>query len=311
MKKKANVVTLGLLSALFCGGIFAGNELYRIALQPRQHGDDDKDASEEVTKGRFYVRNHANRRDIYIDAIDNLRLHATFIPSENSKEHHYVLLVHGVSDNSESMGIYAKEYEKKGYNMLLPDLRGFGQSEGDYIGYGGDDRFDIIEWIYWIIKHDKDARILLHGMSMGAATVLMTTGEHLPENVIGAISDSAYTDVRQQFVDVYTKKTKTKSILPIPLAMMLLRLEVKLRAGYDFAKIKPIKAIENSNTPTLFMHGDADVVIKPSMCKELYKKSKGQNEYAMILGAGHIDGVWYDPKEYWGRINVFLDHIGY
>lgn len=309
MSKKPGFVLFSVLSGVLFGGAFAGNKLYDIAIKPKQHTDEDSDPSELVTNGRKWVRNHANRGDIYINSIDSLRLHASYIPSNKGEdEHHYVILIHGVWDSSEGNGIYAKEYEKKGYHILLPDLRGFGRSEGSYIGYGQDDHYDIIEWIYWITKRDPDARILLHGMSMGAATTLLTTGESLPKNVKCAIADSAYSNLKEEFEDVYAGMDKKTAVIPIWLALPLLRLEVKLRAGYDIYKVRPVDAVKNSSTPTLFIHGDADTFIKPSMCRELFDAASCKKEFSMILGAGHIEGVFVDPTKYWSKIEDFLKH---
>jgi fermentation-respiration switch protein FrsA (DUF1100 family) len=307
MSKKTGFVLLSVISGILFGGAFAGNKLYDYAIKPRQRTDEDPDSSELVTRGRRWVRNHESKRDIYISSIDSLRLHASYIPG-NDGEHHYVVLIHGIWDSSEGMGIYAQEYAGKGWNILLPDLRGFGQSEGDYIGYGHDDRYDIIEWIYWIIKRDKDARILLHGTSMGAATTLLVTGESLPENVVCAISDSSYTSVKDEFEEVYEGLDKKIAAIPRWIAIPLLRFEVKVRAGYDIYKIRPIDAVKNSKTPTLFLHGDADEFVKPHMCRELFDAAACKKEFCMTLGAKHIEGVWIDSKKYWKKVDDFLSH---
>lgn len=307
MSKKSGFIFFSLLSGILFGGAFAGNKLYDYAIKPRQRIDSAPDSSDLVTKGRKWVRDHADRRDIYINSIDSLRLHASYIPGKED-EHHFAVIIHGIWDSCEGMGIYAQEYAKKGWNILLPDLRGFGQSEGDYAGYGNDDRYDIIEWIYWIIKRDPEAQILLHGTSMGAATTLMVTGESLPENVKCAISDSSYTSVKEEFSNAYKRLDKKTAIIPAWLAMPILRLEVMIRAGFDFYKVRPIDAVKNSKTPTLFLHGDADTFISPSMCRELFDAAKCKKEFCMILGADHIDGVWVDPKKYWSKIDDFLAH---
>ena len=97
------------------------------------------------------------------------------------------------------MSPYGKFYwEDLNYNILMPNNRGHGKSEGNYIGFGWHDRLDYIEWIDYIINRSgKDSKILLHGISMGAATVLMTSGEDLPENVKAIVSDCAYTSVNE------------------------------------------------------------------------------------------------------------------
>ncbi len=306
MRKKNKFLKFSVFTALF-GGLFAFSDYaYRTSTVPRQHTDDSKDFDPSISQGRLFVRNHPDKKDLYIESLDDLRLHASYIPAAGDT-HNYVILIHGIWDNHESNGIYARHYLEKGYNCLLPDLRGFGQSEGNYIGYGLDDRLDIMEWIYRIIKKDPDARIILHGMSMGAATTLMTTGEHLPENVKGAIADSSYTSLPEQFASAY-KKFKG-SFVPTPIAVILLRISILLRAGYDIDDVKPISAVTRSTTPTLFIHGDDDTFIDPHMCSRLYEAAKCPKQYCMILGAGHIESVVKDPVNYWNKIDAFITRL--
>ena len=304
MANKNGLLKLGIFSA-FVGGIYAlSSYIYKISSVPVQHADEDSDCDPLVTKGRMFVRNHPDRQDMYIDALDSIKLHASYIPAKESS-HRYALIIHGIRDNCEANGIYAEHYLEKGINCLLPDLRGFGKSEGKYIGYGYDDRLDIIEWIYWIIKRDPDAKIILHGMSMGSATTLMTTGEHLPENVKAAIADSSYTTLREQFVATY--KTVKGAIIPATVAVFLAKIMILLKSGFDIDNVKPIEAVARSVTPTLFIHGDDDAIIDPRMCSRLYEAAKCPKQYLMILGAGHIEGVVRDPVNYWGKIQAFLD----
>ena len=306
MSKKNKFLKFSLFTALF-GSVFAFSDYaYKAATVPHQHTDDSKDFDPAISRGRSFIRNHSDRQDLYIESIDKLRLHANYIPAGDDI-HNYVILIHGIWDNNESNGIYAEHYLEKGFNCLLPDLRGFGKSEGKYIGYGLDDRLDIMEWIYWIIKRDPDARIFLHGMSMGAATVLMACGEHLPENVKGAIADSSYTSLPEQFASAY-KKFKG-SYIPTPIAVILLRLNILLRAGYDINDVKPISAVARSATPTLFIHGDDDTFVDPHMCSRLYEAASCPKQYCMILGAGHIESVVKDPVNYWSKVDTFTTKL--
>lgn len=310
MSKKNAFLGLGIFTALFGGAYAFGNYIYGLSSVPRQHTDEDdvRDADPEISKGRRFVRNHERRQDMYINSIDQLRLHASYIPARD-ESHRYVILIHGIWDNHESTGVYAAHYLEKGINCLLPDLRGFGKSEGKYIGYGYDDRLDILEWIHWIIKRDKEAKIILHGVSMGAATTLMTTGENLPENVKGAISDSSYSTLREQFASTY--KNSGRGYIPTPIALGITRLAILCRAGYDINKVRPIDAVMMSKTPTLFVHGDNDTFIDPHMCSRLYEAAACPKQFCMILGAGHIEGVVKDPANYWNKIGSFLIKISF
>ena len=305
MSKKNTFLKLSAVTA-FLGGVYAFSDyIYKISTKPHEHnGANDYDPA--ITEGREFVREHPAREDVFIESVDKLSLHASFISTE-SGSHNYVILIHGIWDNHESNGIFAKHYLEKGFNCLLVDLRGFGKSEGDYIGYGLDDRLDIIEWIHYLIRRDKDANIILHGMSMGAATTLMTTGEHLPKNVKGAIADSSFSTLREEFASAY--RHFKGSFIPIPIALLISRVIIYIRAGYDINLVSPIKAVTRSETPTLFIHGDDDTFIDPHMCSRLYEAASCKKQYLMILGSGHIEGVVKDPVNYWTKVDSFIQKL--
>ncbi len=62
------------------------------------------------------------------------------------------------------------------------------------------ERYDLLEWINWVNRQPfVGLPIYLFGLSMGAATVLMTAGEALPDNVHGIIADSGYTSPRDEW----------------------------------------------------------------------------------------------------------------
>ncbi len=305
MSNKNVFAKLGMVTALF-GGVYAfSNYIYKISTVPKQHTDDDDDRDFDplITQGRRFVRNHPDRQDMFTQSFDNLKLHASYIPAKE-EGHKYAIIIHGIWDNHEANGIYAEHYLEEGINCLLPDLRGFGKSEGKYIGYGYHDRFDIMKWIEWVLNRDPEAHILIHGMSMGSATTLMTTGEKLPSNVKAAIADSAYATLREQFAHTY--KSFKGAIVPVPIALFLARIIILSRAGYDINKVNPIEAVAKSTTPTLFIHGDDDTFIDPQMCSRLYEAANCPKYYCMILGAGHIECVVKDPENYWGKIENFL-----
>lgn len=304
MKKYNKILIKMSVLAAVLGGVYAFSDyIYRISTKPHEHKDDDTDFDPLITAGRVFVRKHPDRHDVYTTSVDNLSLHASFIPAKE-KDHRYAIIIHGIWDNHESIGIYAKHYLNDGINCLLPDLRGFGKSEGDYIGYGLHDRLDIMEWISFIIKKDPEAKIIIHGMSMGAATTLMTTGEYLPGNVKCAIADSSFTTLREQFAATY--KSFKGSFVPTFIALFLARIIIYQRAGYNIDDVNCLGAVGRSTTPTLFIHGDDDTFIDPHMCSRLYEAASCQKGYCIIPGARHIEGVIKDPDKYWNKIDQFL-----
>ena len=96
------------------------------------------------------------------------------------------------------------------YQVLTPDLRACGDTDGNYLGMGWLDRKDILSWIDWIVAQDSDARIVIHGISMGAATTMMTAGEDTPDQVVAFVEDCGYTSVW----DIFSSELKLRFGMP-------------------------------------------------------------------------------------------------
>lgn len=299
-----------LIAALCTGaGITAGAAefFYRYAMAPRKHNPaKDLDPDEPSTRGRFWMHASPARRDVVIRSEDGLQLHGNFIPAEHPSDV-YVICVHGYGDSAGSMGIYARHYHDAfGMNVLLPDLRGHGLSDGTYVGYGVDDSRDILCWIDWVLERDRDARIILHGHSMGAATVLMTTGEVLPSQVVAAVSDSSYTSAMDQLSGVYKK---TGMPIPASVLMPMVRGIALLHTHYDIARAVPAQAVTRSKTPTLFIHGEKDRSVAPEMMPVLYARERAPKACFWGPQSGHVRTVRDEPELYWKKVGEFLEQI--
>src|SRR5699024_6839140 len=111
------------------------------------------------------------------------------------------IIAHGYMGDAESMYQFADMYHRLGYNVLVPDARGHGKSQGDYIGFGWPERKDYVKWIHEVLSQNgSKENIILHGVSMGAATVMMTSGEKLPTNVKAIIEDCGYSSIQAELI---------------------------------------------------------------------------------------------------------------
>jgi hypothetical protein len=220
-----------------------------------------------------------------------------------------VLLLHGYTGWKEEMYPYARWYWEQGYHVLVPDLRAQGESEGDFIGMGWTDSKDCELWISYILEQDADARIVLHGQSMGASTALIFAGNASPsytENIQAIISDCAYTSAYEMFGD---KITEWFSLPPFPFvdsACLMLR----LRGGYDLKKASAVDAVAHSTIPTLFIHGAGDAMIDVSQAYELYDEATCEKELLIVEGAGHAQSSDKEPERYYGAIEKLLSACG-
>lgn len=133
-------------------------------------------------------------------ATGNLKLDADYIPAAK-KTNKSVLIAHGYMNDKDSMGAYAAMFHQLGYNVLIPDARAHGDSQGKYIGYGWPERYDERKWINRLIKENgADSQIVMFGVSMGGATTMMTSGIKLPSQVRAFIEDCGYTSVNAELM---------------------------------------------------------------------------------------------------------------
>ena len=219
----------------------------------------------------------------------------------------WVILLHGYTGWKEEMYHYAARYYDKGFNILCPDLRCQGESDGDYIGMGWTDRADVLLWIGLILDSFPDSDIVLHGESMGASCALMLTGTELPANVKCVISDCAMADSMSMF----RKQLKDWFGLPDLGFIAAGRLWLMVRGGYDLKDARAINEVGKSGIPTLLIHGDEDKIVPVKACEELYEACGASEKDIMIVeGAGHAQACYKDPEAYYDKVFKFIDNCG-
>ncbi|MFR6247583.1 MAG: alpha/beta hydrolase [Romboutsia timonensis] len=300
------IYILLLVVILGVGGL-VGNYFYNLALNPFTSkdmifGDDDDDTSLEVEADVNWLIKDSNYIDTYITSSDNLKLHAYEVKNEN-KTDKWAIVVHGYTSEGKLLSSKAKHLYNMGYNVLVPDLRSHGSSEGDYIGMGWHDRLDIIDWINYIVKNNPNSEIALHGTSMGSATVLMVSGEKLPSNVKAIVADCGYTSVYDEF----SYQLKQLFNLPAFPIMNFSDVVTHIRAGYCLNDASAINQVKKSTTPILYIHGDKDDFVPYYMMDELYNATNSEKEKLTIEGGEHANSDLVNPKLYWSTVNSFLE----
>lgn len=233
---------------------------------------------------------------------DGLRLEADlFAPAPDS--HLWAITVHGYTGRRENMQRYAARYLERGYGVLMPDLRGHGESEGAYIGMGWPDRFDIARWVRLIAERDEQAQIVLHGVSMGAATVMMASGEDLGPWVRAVVEDCGFTSAW----DIFASELRVRYHLPeFPLLHTADRISA-LRAGYRFRDASALAQVARTSLPILFIHGSDDDFVPCEMVYRLYDACPSDKELYVVDGAGHGQALSFDPDDYFDRVFRFID----
>ena len=244
----------------------------------------------------------ANKKTIEIQAKDAITLRGTeYITNESS--HKWAIVLHGYRSTPKSVLTIGQNFAENDYNVLIPSMRACAQSDGEYIGMGWLDKDDLKEWIKNILSKDENAQIVLHGSSMGAATVLMASGDTLPSNVKCIIADSGYTSVW----DIFASEAKARFGLPEFPALNMFQIVAKVKAGYDIKEASATEQVKKSITPTLFIHGSADDFVPLSMCETLFENANCVKDKLIIEGAGHTEAKYKEPDTYYNKMFDFIN----
>lgn len=247
--------------------------------------------------------------------VDSLRradaLRDTFVMMPTGERHHalYVrnsanrtaLILHGWRDCSISFLYLARLYERElGFSVVMPDLHAHGLSEGDAIQMGWKDRKDALHWLS-VFQTDT---MVVHGVSMGAATAMMLSAEQMPAGIkdISFVDDCGYTSVWEEFAG----ELKKQFGLPEFPLMFTTSLLCKLRYGWSFGEASAIDAVRHSTHPMLFIHGTKDTFVPTEMLYRLYDAKQGKKARWEAEDAVHAESYHKHRKEYVSRIRDFL-----
>ncbi len=253
----------------------------------------------EERKAAMLERPH---EDVWQTSFDDLKLHATYFPAQAEEgKKKIVICFHGYT--SQGMSDY---YQKRDFAMLLPDARAHGASEGEYIGFGCLDRQDALGWVRWAIeKLGVETEILLHGTSMGAATLLMLSGLKLPAQVKGIVSDCGFTSPKEVFTHVLHTMYHLPAFPIIPGADLVNR---KL-AGYGMDECNSRREVEKAEVPILFIHGGNDTFVPWQMCDDIYEHCASPKSKLIVEGAAHAESYYKDMESYEAALTKFISEV--
>lgn len=219
-----------------------------------------------------------------------------------------VILVHGMYDSAAGLAYLAEEYHKKEWNVLSIDLRSHGESEGTKRTMGVREAEDLALWINYLEKNMQVEVLFLHGVSMGAATVLLYAGNVMNAgkekdtmtSVKGIIADSSYSSYKSVFVRLVRMIVKNSFVANS--IVWGASCASFLFTGIFFSAMRPDKAIEKIDVPLLLFHGEKDTLVPLSMVK-LFE------ELVVVPEAPHIGAYFYAPELYIKKITDFVGRI--
>lgn len=300
---------LMLVLFLFGTGYYVGNYAVHFGLErgTAEHPQEPPRAYALLMppEARRYTKPDAPAENWQVESRDDLhlKLHAThFSPGVPSNK--WVIVVHGYGCTEANSWYIAANYLQMGWHVLTPDLRASGKSEGRYLTLGYRESDDLELWASRIAQEYPKAKVVLHGVSMGAATVMIAAGkENLPRNVVAAVEDCGYTSAYDELAGQLTSSFR----IPAFPMMDLLDWRCRRVAGFSLHDAVPIEAVRHARVPLLFIHGTKDTLVPPEMAQELYDAADAPaKELLYIDGAAHAAASQKDQETYFRTVARFV-----
>ena len=245
------------------------------------------------------LRTHHALRDTMIVMPGGYRLHTYYI---NRGSQRTAMVIHGWRDQAIKFFYLARMYERLlGYNVVMPDLYASGMSDGEMLRMGWLDRLDVLQLLD-VFKADT---MVVHGVSMGAATTMMMSGEEMPEDIrdLRFVADCGYTSVWDEFAG----ELKNQFGLPAFPLMYTTSLLCQLRYGWNFDEASALRQVAKCRYPMFFIHGDSDDFVPTYMVHELYNAKPDPKTLWVTKNTDHAHSYKNHRTEYVARVRRFLE----
>jgi fermentation-respiration switch protein FrsA (DUF1100 family) len=264
-------------------------------------GKFNAEAYEKGTKKTFFIKSDFG----YILSCEllNPQVESSMVTEGgfSQKVHKIAILCHGLGYAKYGSLKYAEIFIKLGFTVLIYDHRNHGLSGKAHTSMGFYEKYDLKKVIDWCVEqYGPDCKIVTHGESMGAATVLLHLG--IDDRVDCAIADCAYSDLKQ----LLHHQLKTFYHLPcflIPIESCI----TYLRAGFWYKAVSPIKIISQTDTPIMLIHGKIDNLVPAKMSKQMYESIKKNKAIYLVAGAKHAESYCVNKVGYEKRVEAFLN----
>ncbi len=246
----------------------------------RYHPDGLAPNSAETAASNDWL-NRSSRMDDTLRSYDDLTLHAMRIENHpDSKK--WMILLHGFHRCAYDLIPLMMEADKRGFNLLVPDQRASGQSEGTYTGLGWPEHYDLLSWVNYLCALRPDAEIALYGIDMGANAVMNAAGDFIPANVKCAVEEGGYLDIKEQLI------TSAESVSGIPVRPFIPAFDMLVRQFLHFSMndVSTRRQLANAKIPMLFMHGCDDAVVPAINAERAHSCAAGEKELILFRATG-------------------------
>jgi len=307
-----------IVAIIICGiAIYFGYFMLNAAIHP------EMDYRHQLDSTYFRVYNRYPELKIWHDSlVSKGNLRDTFLIAEDGTKRHGLILqhdslskgsslvLHGYNDNAAvMMRYYYLQYQILGRNVIVPEHFNHGDSQGDHIRFGWLDRLDIKNlWIPLAHNLWPDEDIIVHGLSMGGAITMFTSGEEFADSlrVKAFIEDCGYSSIWEQLAYQMKSQYGFSSFPLLDIANYF----CEFLNGWNFNDGDAVKQVAKCKKPMLFIHGDEDDFVPTGMVYKCYEaKTQGYKELWIVPGAKHARSIHENWDEYCQRCEEFIDRV--
>ena len=258
---------------------------------------------QHIADADFWLREHKSF-GISIESNDGLQLNGLWIPAEHPKG--TILLVHGYRSNFlVDFGPALSYYHEMGLNMLIPEQRAHGSSEGSMITFGVKESMDMCSWLVYHNRAFGDYPVILSGLSMGASTVIYMLQRDLSQNVKGVIADCGFTSPAAILSAVFRRVTH----LPAQPVLIITDLLSRIFAGVSIWELDAREVLRNSKLPILMIHGTDDDFVPCKMTEQAFAACASPKQLLLVSGAQHGESFLVKPDAYIETVKTFIERI--
>jgi fermentation-respiration switch protein FrsA (DUF1100 family) len=201
-------------------------------------------------------------------------------------------------------GMLSDFWHKEGCSVLFAEQRAQNNSDGEYMSFGYMERYDCLDWIHWVNERTvRKYPVYLAGISMGASTVLMTSGLDVPDNVKGVVADCGFTSA----YDIWCHVVKKNMKIPCGVFDRMIDRSCKMKLRINAKGITAITAMQKTKIPILFIHGTDDTFVPIRMTYENYKACSAPKELLVVPGAIHAQSYDKEKGKYEAAIRDFWE----
>ncbi len=299
------LIVCTLLAVIFAGGYYAYHTAFFSSGRARDDRHSDRDNGSLGSEVGQWIRQLRDRpcEPVSIRSFDGLELFGRYYPLHDGAP--LFIGFHGYHSSSfVDFSGGSQLIDQLGCNLLLVDQRAHGKSGGHTITFGIKERWDVVEWVrYALERFGPETKIILMGVSMGAATVLMASDLDLPDNVRGIIADCPYSSPKA----IIRKVAKQRGI-PDGLAWPFVKIGAKVYGGFDIDETDAARAVKAAQTPILILHGEADGFV-PCEMSDLTAENPARVTRHTFPNADHGLSFLTDSNRYRQLVTEFVCNV--